>query len=153
MIIEQIGRTGSAPFLQLADSIGASCDLGKVRTGNKYRKETIDEIKTNLSIWMRNQDFEPIRGQQLDLAIFIKLSPYRLKKQDIDNVAKIICGALKERRGDDRFLFNDDSQIVRLLVWKIQREEYPFWKTDSYDISFRLHDSNKPTELVQPKVI
>lgn len=33
--------------------------------------------------------------------------------------------ALKEKKGDPRFLFHDDSQIVRLLVWKIERQEQP----------------------------
>ena len=153
MSIEKIGKTGSPPFLQLEDSAGVSGNLGKVKTGNEYRKDTINEIKTNLSSWMTNNNFEPIRGQQLDLAVVIKLSPYRFKKQDADNIAKVICDALKKRRGDDRFLFDDDSQIIRLLIWKMHRVEDPLWETDSYDISFRAHDSSKPMELVQPEVI
>ena len=84
----------------------------------------------------------------MDLAIVIKLSPYRFKQQDADNIAKVICDALKKRRGDNRFLFNDDSQIIRLLIWKIQRIEDPLWETDGYDISFRIYDSSKPMELV-----
>ncbi|MBA7499088.1 hypothetical protein ES704_01828 [subsurface metagenome] len=153
MIIKKIGKAGSPPFLQLEDSMGVSGDLGEVKTGKEYRKETINTIKTNLSNWMANNNFEPIRGQQLDLAVVIKLSPYRFKKQDVDNIAKVICDALKKRRGDDRFLFNNDSQIIRLLIWKIQRVEDPLWETDGYDISFRIHNSSKPMELVQPEVI
>ena len=153
MIIKKIGKTGSPPFLQLEDSIGVSGDLGEVKTGSEYRKEMINTIKTNLSNWMANNNFEPIRGQQLDLAIVIKLSPYRFKKQDADNIAKVICDALKIQRGDNRFLFNDDSQIIRLLIWKIQRVEDPLWETDSYDISFRTHDSNKPMILIHPEII
>lgn len=148
MSIQKIGKTGSPPFLKLEDSIGVSGDLGEVKTGSEYRKETINTIKTNLSNWMANNNFEPIRGQQLDLAIVIKLSPYRFKKQDADNIAKVICDALKKRKGDNRFLFNDDSQIIRLLIWKIQRIEDPLWETDGYDISFRIYDSSKPMELV-----
>ena len=101
MAIQKIGKAGSPPFLQLEDSIGVSGDLGEVKTGSEYRKETINTIKTNLSNWMANNNFEPIRGQQLDLAVVIKLSPYRFKKQDADNIAKVICDALKKRRGDD----------------------------------------------------
>lgn len=153
MSIKKIGKTGSPPFLQLADSIGVSGDLGEVKTGSDYRKGMIDTIKNNLSIWMANSAFEPIRGQQLDLAIVVKLSPYRLKNQDVDNIAKVICDALKQRKGDKRFLFDNDSQIIRMLVWKIPRKEDPQWYTDSYDISFRIHDGNKPMNLIEPKVI
>jgi len=153
MTMEKIGKTGSPPFLQLADSIGVSGNLGEIRTGSRYRKETINTIITDLGNWMGNNDFQPIRGQQLDLAIVIKLSPYRFNNQDADNIAKVICDALKKRRGDDRFLFNNDSQIIRLLIWKMQRVEDPLWETDSYDISFRTHDSSKSMELVQPEVI
>ena len=153
MSIQKIGKTGSPPFLQLEDSIGVSGDLGEVKTGSNYRKGMIDTIKNNLSIWMANSDFEQIRGRQLDLAIVIKLSPYRLKRQDVDNIAKVICDALKQQKGDERFLFDDDSQIIRMLVWKILRKEDSQWYTDSYDISFRIHDSNKQMTLIQPRVM
>jgi len=153
MSVKKIGKTGSPPFLRLEDSEGFSGDLGEVKTGTRYRKGMIDTIKNNLSIWMANSDFEQIRGKQLDLAIVIKLSPYRLKTQDVDNMAKVICDGLKRRKGDKRFLFDDDSQIIRMLVWKIKRREDPQWDTDSYDISFRVHDSNRPMSLIEPKVI
>lgn len=149
MALKKIGKTGSPPFLQLEDSIGVSGDLGEVKTGTKYRKETINTIKTNLSNWMLNENFQPYRGSQIDLAIVVKISPLRLRKQDIDNIAKVICDALKKRKDDNRFLFDDDSQIIRLLVWKILRKQDPLWDTDSYDISFRVHDSNKPMILTQ----
>jgi hypothetical protein len=87
------------------------------------------------------------------LAIIVKLAPYRKKKQDIDNIAKVIFDALKKRKDDPRFLFNDDCQIIRMLVWKIQRREDPLWHTDSYDISFRVHDGNKPMNLIKPRVM
>ena len=153
MAIKKIGKTGSPPFLQLEGSYGVSGDLGEVKTGSDYRKDMIDTIKNNLSIWMANSAFEPIRGQQLDLAIVVKLSPYRLKNQDVDNIVKVICDALQQQKGDEHFLFDDDSQIIRMLVWKILRTEDPQWYTDSYDISFRIHDSNKQMNLIEPKVI
>ena len=153
MSLEKIGKTGSPPFLQLADSIGVSGNLGEIKTGNKYRKATIDTIKTDLFNWMVNDNFQPVREQQLDLAIIIKLNPYRFKKQDADNIAKVICDALKVQGNDNRFLINDDSQIVRLLIWKIKRKEDPLWQTDSYDISFRIHDSNKAMTLIQPEIM
>ena len=153
MVIKKIGKTGSPPFLQLEDSISVSGDLGEVKTGKEYRRNMINTIKTNLSNWMTNNNFDPIRGQRLDLAVVIKLSPYRFNNQDADNIAKVICDALKKRRGDDRFLFNNDSQIIRLLIWKIQRVEDPLWETDSYDISFRTHNSSKSMVLIHPEVM
>jgi len=150
---KKIGKTGSPPFLRLEDSEGFSGDLGEVKTGTTYRKDMIDTIKNNLSIWMANSDFEQIRGNQLDLAIVVKLSPYRLKTQDVDNIAKVICDGLKRRKGDERFLFDNDCQIIRILVWKIQRREDPLWHTDSYDVSFRTHDGNKQMNLVEDKRI
>jgi len=153
MSVKKMGRTGSPPFLRLEDSHGFAGDLGVVKTGTKYRKEMIDTIKNNLSYWMANSDFGQIRGEQLDLAIVVKLSPQRLKTQDVDNIAKVICDALKRRRGDKRFLFDNDCQIVRMLVLKIQRRENPQWDTDSYDISFRVHDGNRPMNLIEDKRI
>ncbi len=76
MSVGKIGKTGSPPFLQLTDSIGVSGNLGAIKTGSRYKEETINEIKTDLYIWMGNNDFQPIRGQRLDLAVVIKLSPY-----------------------------------------------------------------------------
>ena len=78
MTLEKLGKTGSPPFLQLEGSIGVSGDLGELKTGSKYRKETINTIKTNLSNWMRNDSFEPFRESKIDLAIVIKLSLGRL---------------------------------------------------------------------------
>ena len=148
MAIKKLGKTGSPPFLQLVDSLGVSVDLGEIKTGSKFRNET---IKTSLSNWMANNNFEPIRDQLLDLAIIIKVSPYRYKNQDIDNIAKVVCDALKQQDKDDRFLYYDDSQVVRLLIWKIQRVEDPLYNTDGYDISFRIHDSDKQMILYHPE--
>jgi len=59
MTLKKIRKTGSPPFLELEHSIGISGDLGEVKTGSKYRKETINTIKTNLNNWMLNEGFEP----------------------------------------------------------------------------------------------
>ncbi|MFC2009815.1 RusA family crossover junction endodeoxyribonuclease [Chloroflexota bacterium] len=144
---KMMGKTGTPPSLALQDSLGSYGALGEIKTGSEYRKETIENIKRDLRNWMANDTFEPIRGKQIDMAIVIKCSPYRMKKQDTDNIAKVICDALKERKGDSRYLFDDDSQIIRLLVWKILRKENSSYDTNGYDISFRIHDSSKPMKL------
>ena len=61
--------------------------------------------------------------------------------------------ALKEKAGDPCFLFRDDSQIARLLVWKIEREEQPGWNTDSLTISFRVHDDDIGIDGLEDSII
>lgn len=148
-----IGRTGSSPPLVLEDSEGSFYDLVTIKTGSKYKKEITDTVKTNLWSWMQNPNFKDIRGESLDLAIVASVNPSRMKTQDIDNIAKVVLDALKKRAGDSSFLFHDDYQIVRLLVWKIQSEKRPMYNTDSLSISFRVHDNKKQMILIEPQVI
>ena len=148
-----IGRTGSRPHLVLKASEGSFDDLVTIKTGSEYKKEITEIIKTNLWSWMQNPNFKDIRGGFLDLAIVARINPMRMKTQDIDNIAKVILDALKEKEGDSRFLFHDDCQIVRLLVWKIQEEKLQGYNTDSLTISFRVHDGKKQMTLVGPEVM
>lgn len=148
-----IGRTGSSPPLVLEDSEGSFYDLVTIKTSSKYKKEITDTVKTNLWSWMQNPNFKDIRGESLDLAIVASVNPSRMKTQDIDNIAKVVLDALKKRAGDSSFLFHDDYQIVRLLIWKIQSEKRPMYNTDSLSISFRVHDNKKQMILIEPQVI
>ena len=148
-----IGRTGSSPPLFLEDSEGSFYDLVTIKTGSKYKKEITDTVKTNLRSWMQNPNFKDIRGESLDLAIVASVNPSRMKTQDIDNVAKVALDALKKREGDSSFLFHDDYQIVRLLIWKVQSEKRPMYNTDSLSISFRVHNNKKQMILIEPEVI
>jgi len=148
-----IGRTGSGPFLVLEDSLGTSDDLITIRTKGIYRKETIEEIRRNIESWMKNPDFESVRSLPLDLAIVARVSPSRMKKQDIDNIAKVVIDALKKAEEDPRFLFYDDSQVIRLLVWKLLETKYAGYNTDTLTISFRVHDNRKQMILIEPKVM
>jgi len=145
-----IGRTGSKPFLVLEDSLGTFDDLVTIKTRGKRRREIIEQIRCNLASWMRNPSFESVRTSALDLAIVARVSPSRMKNQDIDNIAKVVIDALKKSDEDSRFLFYDDCQVVRLLVWKLQEEEYAGYNTDSLTISFRIHDDRKQMVLVEP---
>ena len=148
-----IGRSGSRPHLVLEDNLGTFDDLVTIKTGGKYRSKVIEQIRFNLESWMKNPYFESVRTSPLDLAIVARVSPGRMKNQDIDNIAKIVIDALKKSDGDPRFLFHDDRQVVRLLVWKLQEEECTGYNTDSLTISFRIHDDRKQMVLVEPEVM
>ncbi len=148
-----VARTGSSPPLVLEDSEGSFYDLVTIKTGSKYKREITDTVKTNLWSWMQNPNFKDIRGESLDLAIVASVNPSRMKTQDIDNIAKVVLDALKKRAGDSSFLFHDDYQVVRLLIWKIQSEKRPMYNTDSLSISFRVHNNKKQMILIEPEVI
>jgi len=102
---------------------------------------------------MKNPTFDAIRSSSLDLAIVARVSPNRMKNQDIDNIAKVVIDALNKSEGDPRFLFYDDNQIVRLLVWKIQEQENVRYNTDTLTISFRIHNDKKQMILIEPRTI
>jgi Holliday junction resolvase RusA-like endonuclease len=146
-----ISRTGSDPFPVLEDNLGFIVDLVTVKTGSEYRKEVISTIRLNLESWMRNHYFEKIREDELDLAIIACVNPGRMKNQDIDNISKVVLDALKKSEDDDRFLFYDDCQVTRLLIWKIQQEELADNNAYTLTISFRIHDPQKQMILIEPE--
>lgn len=148
-----MGKKIKGPILKLKGSREVFSDLITLKTGKINRKATMRELKTNLEMWMSNPDFEEFRESLLDLAIVAKVNKQRMKNQDVDNIAKIVLDAL--RKNDkfdfkkDVFLFKDDSQVVRLLVCKILKEEDEFHNTDGLIISFRKHDPKKQMILVE----
>ena len=148
-----ISRTSSGPFPVLENNLGSFVDLVTISTKNKNRKEVISTIRMNLESWMKNHHFEGTREAELDLAIIASVSPGRMKNQDIDNISKVVLDALKESGDDDRFLFYDDCQVIRLLVWKIKQEELADYNTDTLTISFRIHDPKKQMILVEPEMV
>ena len=149
------GRISKIPNglkVNLEGSIGGFSDLVTVKTGKINKTETIKMIKTNLESWMKNPLFNEFRNEKLDLAVIAIVSKQRMKKQDADNVLKVVLDALKKNDKlnfkKDAFLFYDDSQIVRVLVQKVERVEDPNYETDQLVISFRKHDPNKQMILV-----
>ena len=148
-----ISRTSSGPFPVLENNLGTIIDLVTIKTKGEYRKEVTSTIRLNMESWMKNQHFEGIKEAELDLAIVACVNPDRVKNQDIDNIAKVVLDALKKSEGDDRFLFYDDCQVVRLLVWKIQQEEQADYNTDTLTISFRIYDPSKQMILIEPEVM
>ena len=149
-------KTTTGPLLVLEESEGVVTDLIVIKTRTN-RKKMIKDIKINLEHWMKNHNFDEFRDCNIDLAIVAKVNKQRMKQQDIDNVAKVVLDALKKNENIDFkpeiFLFNDDSQIVRLLIYKMLRKEDKIYDTDSLTISFRKHDPYKQMILTEPKMI
>ena len=155
MIKLKTGRISKIPDglkIKLEDSMGFSSDLVTIKTSKINRIETIKTLKTNLESWMKNPYFNELRNEKLDLAIVAIINKQRMKRQDVDNVLKVVLDALKKNDKlnfkKDAFLFYDDSQIVRVLVQKVERVEDPNYETDQLVISFRKHDPNKQMILV-----
>jgi len=147
------GRRGSGPFLVLENCYGSFDDLVTVKTGSNYKKEVTDIIKRNLEIWLANPEFDNVRSSLLDLAIIARISAQKMTRQDVDNISKVVLDALQKSGNDMRFLFYDDKQVIRLLVWKIQQEEDSEQNTDTLGISFRIHDPKKQMILEMPSRI
>lgn len=140
------GKILKGPISELEDSKGLFSDLIATKTGVD-KKKTIESIKKNLASWMKKEDFNRFRSERLDLAIVARVNKQRMKQQDVDNIAKVVLDALRRNKKvgfkRDVFLFYDDSQVVRLLVYKIPREEDEMYDTDGLDISFRIYDHQK----------
>ena len=114
----------------------------------------IKKIKSSLEIYNKNPEFLNIREELVDVAIVIYVTKLRYNRQDLDNVAKIVLDALTKRdKEDSDYLLKDDSQVVRLLLYKKQRKELPDADTSQMSVSIRKHDSSKEMNLVSYGVI
>ena len=111
----------------------------------------IEQIRNELAHWMKNNNLAPIRNKELDLAIVISRESKYIGIQDVDNIAKWVIDALKKVKGDSRFLFHDDKQVLRLLVYKQVASKLPGYNTDSISISCRIHNPNKQMILESQK--
>ena len=130
--------------LVLEDSEGSFRDLITVKTKNKTKPEMIKEIRSSQGSWM--EKFQHIRDtDKIDMAIVVYRRVGYLKRQDLDNIAKVVLDALKG------YLFGDDSQIVRLLLVKKEAELLAGYDTDSLVISFRIHDPKRDMILINEK--
>ena len=132
-------------FLVLEDSEGTFGDLITVKTKNKTKKKMIEEIRSNQGSWMEKFPHFHDINKKIDLAIVVYRRVGYLKRQDLDNIAKVVLDALKG------CLFNDDSQIVRLLLVKKEAELLAGYDTDSLVISFRIHDPERDMILINEK--
>jgi Holliday junction resolvase RusA-like endonuclease len=146
---QNLPKFNANKFLILEGNKGSSSDLITIKTTKK--KEIIKEIVENISSWMNNPNFEHLKNKPLDAAIVIYVDKSRMKRQDIDNVAKIVLDALKKSKKniEKPYLFEDDAQIIRLLIYKQERNELNGYETSSIVISYREHDPNKQMILVE----
>jgi Holliday junction resolvase RusA-like endonuclease len=128
----------SGGYLALEDSLVFGT-LMKIST-SKNKKKTREEVKRAITDDKYVQGFEKydnLRDKLLDIAIVIYISKTNYKKQDVDNIAKVVLDSLK------RELFNDDSQVIRLLVYKKEIARQEDAETFQIAISVRKHDISK----------
>jgi len=137
----------SAQVLQGA--VGFTNDLVKIKTSAK--QETMAELRKNTAAWLGNSHFEKYRASKIDVAIVVCVNQHRYLKQDCDNLAKVVLDAISNSRQNPKpfYLIENDSQVIRLLVYKVQRKEVPDTATDEVMVSFRPHDPNKQMILVE----
>ena len=138
-------KSNTNECLTLEGSEGSFGDLITVKTKNKTKQKMIDEIRSNLGSWMEKFPHLHDTDKKIDLAIVVYRRVGYLKRQDLDNIAKVVLDALKG------CLFKDDSQIVRLLLVKKEAEPSAGYDTNSLVISFRVHDPEKDMILINKK--
>lgn len=145
-------RTNSNNLI-LNHSAGFTNNLMVIKTGSK--RKMLEEIEIDLRQWLQNKCFDSFRDKLIDLAIIIYLDKLRYKKQDLDNISKIVLDSIKRSRKypDRAYLINDDSQIVRLLIYKLKRLELADTNTSEIIISFRIHSPKKGMTLVNNLLI
>jgi Holliday junction resolvase RusA-like endonuclease len=131
----------------LGGAEGSFADLITIKTGTKTKKQVIEEFSRNTEIWQKTFPYLRNKDAKIDLAIVIYRKPHFIRRQDVDNIAKVVMDALKGN------LFLDDSQIVRLLVYKLDAKHVESHDTDSVAISFRLYNPNKQMNLFSKEVI
>jgi len=131
--------------LVLEDSEGMFGDLITVKTKSETKTEMIKEIQSSQGSWMEKFPDLCDTNKEIDLAIVVYRRVRYLKSQDLDNIAKVVLDALKGH------LFEDDSQIVRLLLVKKEAELLDGYDTDSLVISFRSHDPERDMILINEK--
>lgn len=142
-------RFSSGKQKVLEKCVGSFGDLIDVATA-KNKKEMVKKIRTNLGEYFKNEKFEKLKETSLDLAIFLEVNPHRFKTQDLDNIQKIVLDALEKDDTDPswNYLYKIDSQVQRILVWKIEKEKDPDHNTASMTISFRIHDPSRQMIMV-----
>ncbi|MCK4433394.1 MAG: hypothetical protein KAV48_05615, partial [Methanomicrobia archaeon] len=83
----------------------------------------------------------------------------RMKTQDVDNITEIVMDSIQKPHPLSKlytefskrpYLLENDSQVKRLLVYKMEKKDTPDKRvdTDSVVISFREHNSKKEMILV-----
>lgn len=144
-----IGRFSSGNQMVLEDYAGYFADLIDIRTkGNKQAMKK--EIRVSYTDYFKTEKFKELKKAQLDLAIHLEVDSSRFKRQDLDNIQKIVLDALQKDKKITSwdYLYENDSQVCRILVWKIEKEDQLDYNTASMTISFRVHDPSKQMIMV-----
>ena len=146
-------RTSIDKFLVLEDSI-AMHDLIEIKTSKK--EESMRELRINIEGLIKK--FGNFKNKEIDLAIVVYISESRMKTQDVDNITKIVMDSIQRPHPRSKlynefskrpYLLEDDSQVQRLLVYKMEKKDTSDKRvdTDSVAISFREHDPKKEMML------
>jgi len=118
----------------------------------KTKKSVINEqIRINIS----GNPIDDLKKEPLDIALIFHVNKQRFKHQDLDNVAKIVLDALqkpKDPQDKRAYFFENDNQIVRLLLQKMEREEDPDSETSMVSISIRKYEPEKGMVLKESKM-
>lgn len=113
------------------------------------KKETISKIKAHIEYEKRNDlSWKELEEEKLDVAIVIHINSCRYKSQDVDNIAKVVLDALKKGKLGS-YLIEDDSQIIRLLIYKKLREKSEISETDQVSVSMKKHDPEKDMKIIR----
>ena len=134
---KQAGEGGILLVLENSHHISV---LLEVQTSTpKKREKTKEEIRVSLSDYAKNVLFNDLRAKPLDIAILIYVNNLRMKRQDVDNVAKVVLDALRKqgKSPEYQWLIEDDCHIRRLLVYKKKQEKSKYHNTHQLVISFR----------------
>lgn len=149
MVKENPSKLANEEYLQLEDSI-VHGDLIEIKSSKQYKKEMINKIRRNIVLDRNHPKISRIKNELIDVAIVIYVTPIRFKRQDLDNVAKVVLDALTSLNKEDKdYLIKDDNQIVRLLLYKKQRIEHPESDTSQMSVSIREHNPNKDMKLIK----
>ena len=115
----------------------------------KDKKGTIKELRKSIFQTGNTREHFDLSKEKLDVAIVVYLQKQPYKSQDVDNIAKIVLDAIKKPKVEDGnpYFFEDDDQIIRLLVYKLKRKEDERANTCQISISVRKHDPKQEMEL------
>lgn len=152
MVRDGPAQTESSPTgSYLEGSEGYNETFNIVRTNEE--EKTIEELRRDLEIWVKNELFDEIRGEDIDLAIvFEPADPDN--DVDVDNFVKPVISALQNHEKDDRdrHLIEDDSQIKRLLVHKLETQD----RSEPYDeprLSISFREYNPKRQMIMESLV
>lgn len=124
------------------------------------RPDTIEELRNEMRNWLDNESFDKFKDKPLDLAIVVRPRVEsngeipdvdNLGKNIIDAFVKPVTSSLDDHPADkkDRYLVNDDTQFVRVLM----RRMNPLHAKGVITVSFREFDPEKPMKLHNPEYV